>query len=1044
MRGFASIVALLFSIAGFAQETLPVLTPGKAAEGELQAGQDRKFRLSLEAGQFLALTAISPTADLAVELSGPDGRLLVSANRGDERETEDLPWVAATSGEYEVRLLVVSKTGGGYRLEAQVRAPTERDRGCASAYVLTWVETKDLRVRTGRDVSRKLREIYQAAIPGWEKCGEPLWLGYNYYQLASANAALEDKRSAREDYMKSIAAYRQAGETRLLSRTLNNAAALLSDLGEQRESIALLEESVAIRRAAHDLKGLGAPLNNIALAYQRLGEIDKAEGFYNQSLMARREVGDRLGEAVVLNNRALISKIRGDPQTALEGHAQALKIYLELGDKRGQTSSTLGLADIYFQLGDHQRAEEYWRRAGKLFQELGNKGGLATVTHKLGTLRRLAHDPEEALKQYQQALGLRREVGDPIPQANSLTEICGLQSERGQLDAARQAGEEALQIARRIGYRMGMGGSLRCLGWVEHRSGNNQLAVRELREALATYEQTASTDEQSGALEALAAVERDRGELTGALAYIERSWKLAELERAKVANADSRAMFSSLRSHRIGLYISILMALHAADPKAGYVARAFDLVEGWRARSLVEMMGESRTDLRKELSEEQRLREDQILQKTATLQRELLRADLTAPRKAELSAKLSGAESELDLFRIELHGSGSRYGFGQYADVLDEQKIRRELLPPGTALLEYSIGEHRGYAWALTRDGLRGVPLPGSRELQPLVDSYRKTLSERVPALAVGSAMARIDAGARKLYQMLIAPVESALDGSKRLVIVPDGMLAYLPFETLLGKGRMIERFEISYAPSASALAALQQRERQRSSPQRSLLAFGDPAYERPRSGTPLLASLVERGLDLTSLPNSREEVTAIGSLFSPTAKRIYLGREAREESLKGEHLENFRFLHFATHGYFDEEHPSRSGLVLAPGTDAKQDGVLQADEIMRLHLNADLVTLSACQTGLGKVLAGEGVIGLTRAFFYAGAQSLVVSLWNVNDAATAEMMKQFYTNLRNGMARDEALRQAKLGLMRANSAWRHPYYWAPFVFMGLPESKEH
>ena len=152
----------------------------------------------------------------------------------------------------------------------------------------------------------------------------------------------------------------------------------------------------------------------------------------------------------------------------------------------------------------------------------------------------------------------------------------------------------------------------------------------------------------------------------------------------------------------------------------------------------------------------------------------------------------------------------------------------------------------------------------------------------------------------------------------------------------------------------------------------------------------------------------------------------------------KSEKLSLYKYLHFAAHGNVDEAHPARSGIVLSPLTDPKEDGTLQMNEIMQLKLNADLVTLSACRTGLGKLLHGEGMIGLTRAFIYAGANSVVVSLWNVNDVATASLMKSFYQNLQSGMPKAEALRQAKLELLTGEKrAWRHPYYWAPFVLIG-------
>lgn len=282
---------------------------------------------------------------------------------------------------------------------------------------------------------------------------------------------------------------------------------------------------------------------------------------------------------------------------------------------------------------------------------------------------------------------------------------------------------------------------------------------------------------------------------------------------------------------------------------------------------------------------------------------------------------------------------------------------------------------------------------------------------------------------------MLVQPVEKVLSSSRRLIIVPDRVLAYLPFKPLLRDRAstpnpqsathtphyLIEQCTISYVPAALALRAIRQRPMHGDQAAKQLLAFGDPIYARrsrhrtkPATAqdttTRALAFYTERGFNFTRLPYTRAEVTGIGQLHPAHEQQIYLGHQAQEETLKREKLEQYRYVHFATHGIINEEKPARSGFALSPGDHSSEDGVLQLSEIMRLKLNADVVTLSACSTGLGKLLAGEGIIGLTRAFFYAGARSLVVNFWNVNDAATAELMKAFYQNLNREWPKDEAV----------------------------------
>jgi CHAT domain-containing protein len=232
----------------------------------------------------------------------------------------------------------------------------------------------------------------------------------------------------------------------------------------------------------------------------------------------------------------------------------------------------------------------------------------------------------------------------------------------------------------------------------------------------------------------------------------------------------------------------------------------------------------------------------------------------------------------------------------------------------------------------------------------------------------------------------------------------------------------------VAYTPSASTAGALRARGSGRAAASKGLFALADPALEGAG------AAGAERGFEFTALPHARAEVSAIGRLFPAGASRVLTGAEAAEDRLKREDLSAYRYLHFAAHGYFDEAEPGRSGLVLARGG---EDGFLQAREVARLKLSSDLVTLSACQSGLGRLLAGEGVQGLARAFLHAGSRAVVVSLWNVNDEATAELMRRFYGHLQKGLARDEALREAKRSLAAPGGRWRHPYYWAAFVLQG-------
>jgi len=329
----------------------------------------------------------------------------------------------------------------------------------------------------------------------------------------------------------------------------------------------------------------------------------------------------------------------------------------------------------------------------------------------------------------------------------------------------------------------------------------------------------------------------------------------------------------------------------------------------------------------------------------------------------------------------------------------------------------------------------------------------RVRIAERVELLRYALAdpsrgtAADYERSALALYRDVVAPVADLLEPGGGLIVVPDGVLSYVPFEALVmdstgasdygSLAYLGRRVAISYAPSSSVLRTIRSGgDGVRPAPTMDLVAFGDPVFagelSAMRSGPSVL------GEDLARLPYTGDEVRTIGELFPEGRTRIFLREDATEEAvLSGNALAGARFVHFATHGIVDEDHPDFSGLALSATDGEAGDGFLQVAEIFNLHLDADLVVLSACETGLGRMVRGEGLLGLTRAFLYAGASSLVVSLWSVADRSTSELMKRFYGSLVNEkQSRSVALKDAKLSMLD-DPEFAHPFNWAPFVLIG-------
>ncbi len=361
-------------------------------------------------------------------------------------------------------------------------------------------------------------------------------------------------------------------------------------------------------------------------------------------------------------------------------------------------------------------------------------------------------------------------------------------------------------------------------------------------------------------------------------------------------------------------------------------------------------------------------------------------------------------------------------------------------------LLAYAVGEDKSYLFVIQPPDVQGsgfsvFPLATSEQaLREAVRSFRNLLQKR------DSDRSHLTSQASALYDLLIGPAEAQIAAAKRILVSADGPLHTLPFAALVRKGRyFVEWKPLHSILSATVYAELKRTRRTSADPAQSqLIAFGDPIYpplpkDRETAPAPTLEILtaVRRGLSLDPIPATRKEVESIASLY-PRA-RIYLGAEATEERVKSVGSEA-RLLHFASHGLFNERFPLDSALALTippHPAEGQDNGLLQAWEILEsLRLDADLVTLSACDTALGKESGGEGLVGLTRAFQYAGARSVLASLWSISDISTGDLMKSFYGHLRTGQAKDEALHLAQIELIRSTK-FSHPYHWAAFQLSG-------
>ncbi|MFQ5639865.1 MAG: CHAT domain-containing protein, partial [bacterium] len=382
-------------------------------------------------------------------------------------------------------------------------------------------------------------------------------------------------------------------------------------------------------------------------------------------------------------------------------------------------------------------------------------------------------------------------------------------------------------------------------------------------------------------------------------------------------------------------------------------------------------------------------------------------------------------------------------------------------LDENTLLLEYFYGDSAIYIFALDKGGLEIVTVKKDQRLDQQIQAFRKAIIESDYALFVEKG--------RTLYRTLLAPVAHQL-GEKHLLIIPDGPLHYLPFETLLTKDiygsemdfsnvpYLLKERSVSYHYSATLWLETTLRKREKE-PSYDYVAFAPVNWDSTVASNAVFATLTaNRALDSTralpvNLLSTRKEVLDIEAQFNEkynlfasllnrlggNKTRVFLDHEATEAAAKHYNLEDYRYIHFATHGFANTAAPTLSGLLLADQRDstASEDGVLRLGEIYNLALNADLVILSACETGYGKLSRGEGMLSLTRGFIYAGAKNLVVSLWQVDANSPSELIPMFFKGVLKGEAKNAALRNAKLALIKSGSVYAEPKHWAPFVLIG-------
>jgi CHAT domain-containing protein len=810
-----------------------------------------------------------------------------------------------------------------------------------------------------------------------------------------------------------------------------------------------------------------------------------ALGKYRQALEIYRSLGNRKAEATSLYRLGGVYRLLNERQKAIEVYNLALAITRELGERQAEARLVLNLGLLYRELGDYTKSLDFLNQTLGLAREIKDRNVEARALNNLGILSYTRQQLSKALEFYDGALALAQASGERTVESDTLNNMGLVHFESGNYDKALDCYNRSLALIRDANDKRAEIYTLNNIALIYNAKGQTARAMELYRQSLPVFRALGDRQGEFKALAFIACAANTLGRFEEARATLSEALEIVESLRARITRQELRESYLASMQYAYEDYIDLLMQLNLEHFGKGFDGLALQVNEQRRARSLQERLFEAYANIREGV-DPALLKRGQSLQQMLN-ERAKRQAQLSNGKSSEALAainqeieSLTGQYLEVE---AEIRATSPRYAALTQPQPLSLKEIQQQLLDANTLLLEYSLGEKQSFLWVVSQTSITTAQLPS----RAVIETAARNFYELARADAESN---KVWKAASRLSQMILAPVANRL-GNHRLLIVADGALHYVPFaalpqpegresgvESLESKknpdsGRqtpdsrlpLIMGHEIVSLPSASTLAVLRRELSARTPAPKTLAVLADPVFtgddvrvKQARAGAPdvanddqqtmaqqLIRSAEESGLmkDGTRLPRligTRREATAILSLVKDDQRKQALDFDASRATAVHRELGDYRIIHFATHGLLNSVHPELSGLVLSL-TDRQgqaQDGFLRLHEIYNLKLPAELIVLSACQTGLGKEVRGEGLIGLTRGFMYAGAPRVVASLWKVDDKATAELMRVFYQGMlgEHPLPPAQALRAAQIAVWK-QKVWRSPYYWAAFVLQG-------
>lgn len=854
---------------------------------------------------------------------------------------------------------------------------------------------------------------------------------------------------AQQQYEMALELATQHRDSLMIAIVNDNLGAINHDLGEYSESLEHRRRALSLFQKVGTDLNQAITLNNIGLTYLDLSMYHQGYQYFSKSLSISKTLNNSARLLTVYINIGMAQVNLGNYDQAMISYQKALEYSRETGNPVKEADLLSNLGNLYNRLGDKQKSLEYYQRSLQvvLDHNITSPTELSTKYKNIATRQIELGQLEKASQNFRKALNLRKKTGNIREIALSYLDIAQVERQRNRFDRAYEYAIRGKKIADSTQIGTLVVEAEIELGQIQKWKGSTKQAIPHFRKA---YRQSMSvSDRMSHAPLALLAYTFDEMKSDSAVVYGQKLVEKIEQNRSKVGELAS--LKSSYFENYSDFYENLAswMIKYQSDNE-----QAFEMVESSKARALLDELVQASQNLDEMLPLEKRLKKQQLQEAIENCQSWIDTTTANPVQRQQLQNKLRDAELEYAAFMNELRVQNPDYKKLEYPSPVSAREAQA-LTSANTAILEYAFSKDELLIFLITQEQIQVKRVDvaegnnDSQKITTLVEQFRDNILAHQPE-------EQIQAQSSGLVHKLIDPFYDELSNYKNIMIVPDGVLAYLPFEALTVQGRyLVEQFNVKYAPSMTTFSLLKDSKKHHKAHSRDLLAVAGSNF----GGT---SSPISRGKALPPLPATLAEVDSIASKF--TDAEVFKEGSFSEQFIKDNLTKNYRYVHLATHGIIDEDYPNLSGLALSsPPEEASgsEDGMLRSSEIYQLNINSDMVVLSACNTGLGKIVNGEGMLGLQRSFFYAGVPTVSVSLWNVYDRSTAYFMDQFYSSLLNTADQEDsgwgwnsllrwvgwdqsvpfgnaarAMRHAKLNMLE-HPLYHHPVYWAPFIILG-------